>query len=294
MKKLSIFVVFNLVTFILQAKGLNLDTPVEEFFDRFLKATNPQEQIQHLTNAIEQKKSRKRWVRYPYAVFLRANLYKNNNQKNLAIKDYLFLTKKYKYYYEPWIELIFLLLLEDKNKDAYKLIKKSLKYSTISIITSHTDIKESDQELPSKLVFEALQLELKAILEIFLNKKKKLKKTTPKLIALSVNPDYKPALNSKNSYLNNLNLNIILGLIDYTNGEIVPCREKILQAFQKNWDAELHPLFLLILEKHLNFRYFFLELKKEHSKQYWKKEWDQKRANWQVNKWKASYLQLLS
>jgi len=294
MKKISIFVVLNLVTFILQAKSLNLDTPVEEFFDRFLKATTPQEQIQHLTNAIEQKKSRKQWARYPYAVFLRANLYKNNNQKNLAIKDYLFLTKKYKYYYEPWIELIFLLLLEDKNKDAYKLIKKSLKHSTISIITSHTDIKESDQELPSKIIFKSLQLELKATLEIFLDKKKKLKKTAHKLIAFSVNPDYKQTLNSKNSYLNNLNLNIILGLIDYTNGKIVPCREKILQAFQKNWGAELHPLFLLILEKHPNFRYFFLELKKEHSKQYWKKEWNQKRSNWQLNKWKASYLQLLS
>jgi len=293
MKKALIFFILILINFSSQAKVINSDIPVEEFFDRFLKTHNQQEQIQHLTNAIEQKKSRKSWARYPYAIFLRANLQKKNNQKTLAIQDYLFLTRKYKYYYEPWIELIFLLLLDNKNKEAYKLLKKSLKSTNVSIIDSHTNTEKSNQKLSSQQIFEALQLELKAILEIFLDKKKKLKKTTEQLLSFYNNSNYNPTLNSKNSYLNNINLNIILGMIDYTNGAIVSCREKILKAFQQNWDAECYPLFILILEKHLNFRYFFLELKKEHSKEYWGKEWNQKRANWQIKKWQKSYLKLL-
>ncbi|OVE73510.1 hypothetical protein BVX93_01465, partial [bacterium B13(2017)] len=79
----------------------------EEWFDKFLKTSSNSEKIQYLTNAINNT-NYKKWHRFPISMFKRAGLYKREKKLKLALKDYHYLIKKFKFYYEPYIEAIYI------------------------------------------------------------------------------------------------------------------------------------------------------------------------------------------
>lgn len=278
--KISLFLIITAKVF-----SSEIDTPPEALLYQYLE--NPDDNAAaKLLDIIINNKRNKKWPRLPYVHFLKSGYFFSNDNKEQAIDELKYLIKKYPGYIEPWLELLYFYISENKMEDGYNLSRKAPLKATTSI-TELSPFRKS-QPYPEKEYLQMLLFYFNIIFEFDKKKARRIKKSIKRYNSFIsenkvITPDIKilPHLS--------LTKDFFTIFLTFQKGNIPQTRKLIKEMLTNNWKEEECIFNLLLINKVKPFQDFFIKEKERNAYDIWKIIWNDNRRNWQKNRWQELF-----